>query len=180
MRPFLLFCAFCIAAPLSFAGRSGDNSPTASEVYAFASDGTPLQWTVYTPSGTGPWPAVLVIHGGNFYGGDPSDNGVVTCAQDLADAGYIAFAITYRLAPPGSIPGQRSTGQFPEQYDDVHLAVAAARADQRSNGQVGAVGGSAGATHASWTAITGTPGADKLDVGVCLSGAYDFADATPD
>ncbi len=42
------------------------------------------------------------------------------------------------------------------------------------------MGGSAGASHAAWTATTGTPGADKLDVAVCLSGAYDFADTTPD
>ncbi len=116
----------------------GGTSQSTSEVYAIASDGTPLSWTVYAPSGEGPWPAVLVIHGGFFSGGDPEDAGVTGCAQDLANAGFIAFAIDYRLAPPGSIPGQTSSGRFPEQYDDVHLAVQAARNDARSNGQVGA------------------------------------------
>lgn len=77
-----------------------------------ASDRTPLMWEVYTPVGKGPWPAVLFIHGGNFDAGDPDDDGVVTCAQDLADAGYLALAISHRLAPPGSITGQHSPGRL--------------------------------------------------------------------
>lgn len=156
------------------------NGSAPAEVYAVASDGSPLGWTVYTPSGNPPWPAVLVIHGGTFTGGDPGDAGVAKCAQDLANAGYLALAITYRLAPPGSIPQQKSSGRFPQQYDDVHLAVEAARDDLRCNGKVGAVGGSAGGTHTTWVAATGTPGADRIDVGVSLSGAYDFSDFSPD
>ena len=180
MKHLFQLCTFFACALLSFAPRPGEASPTTSEVYAQASDGTPLTWTVFAPAGEGPWPAVLVIHGGRFVGGDPEDAGVNGCAQDLANAGFIAFAIDHRLAPPGSIPGQTSSGQFPDQYDDVHLAVQAARNDSRSNGQVGAVGGSSGGTHAAWVASTGTPGDDRLDVAVCLSGSYDFSDFTPD
>ena len=180
MKRIFLLCTFFVSAQLSFAARPGGTSQSTSEVYAIASDGTPLSWTVYAPPGEGPWPAVLVIHGGFFFGGDPEDAGVTGCAQDLANAGFIAFAIDYRLAPPGSIPGQTSSGRFPEQYDDVHLAVRAARNDARSNGQVGAVGGSSGGTHAAWVAATGTLGDDRLDVAVCLSGSYDFSDFSPD
>lgn len=180
MKRIFLLCTFFVCAQLPFATRSEGAAPATSEVYAQASDGTPLTWTVYAPSGEGPWPAVLVIHGGRFVGGDPEDAGASTCAQDLANAGFIAFAIDHRLAPPGSIPGQTSSGRFPEQYDDVHLAVQAARNDARGNGQVGAVGGSSGGTHAAWVAATGTPGDDRLDVAVCLSGTYDFSDFSPD
>ena len=185
MRAYFLILVEVFATQFAAAGSENRPRPTPTpppptEVYATASDGSQLLWTVYTPAGRGPWPAVLVIHGGNFIEGTQFDPGMVQCAQDLAGAGYVAFAITYRLAPPGSIPGQRSLGRSPEQYDDVHLAVQAARSDSRSNGKVGSVGGSAGGTHTVWVAATGTAGADRIDVGVSISGAYDFSDFTPD
>jgi acetyl esterase/lipase len=153
--------------------------PARTELYGTASDGTPLEWNVYTPTTEGPWPAVLVIHGGHFRGGTNRSPDLVSCAQDLAAAGFITFAIEYRLAPDGSIPGQVSDGRFPQQSDDVRLAILAARADARANGQVGIVGGSAGGYQAAFAAVTGTPGQDRIDVGVSLSGAYDFTDSTP-
>ncbi len=176
MKAFFTLLISCLVYAISLGGAA---SAEGQEVYAVADDGTPLTWTVTQPTGTGPWPAVLVIHGGSFVGGDSEDVNIDQCAQDLADAGYIAFAINYRLAPPGSLPGQTSSGRFPDQYNDVHLAVQAARNDGRCNGKVGAVGGSAGGTHAAWCAATGTLGGDRLDVAVCLSGAYDFTDFSP-
>ena len=102
------------------------------------------------------------------------------CGRDLAADGFIAFAIEYRLAPNGSLPGQLPEGRFPDQSDDVKLAVLAARSDPRCNGQVGAIGGSAGGYHTAFAAGTGTPGQDRIDVGVSLSGAYDLSDSSPD
>jgi acetyl esterase/lipase len=183
MKQYLLLFSLFLPV-LNTAEASPPNArprPTpVTEVYAIASAQTPLEWTVYTPSGKGPWPAVLVVHGGFFTSGDANDAGVVTCAHDLAAAGYIAFAIDYRLAPPGSIPGQHSLGRFPDQPEDVSLAVLAARDDSRTTGEVGSVGGSAGATHTAWLAATGTVAQDRPDVGVCLSGAYDFSDFRSD
>ena len=157
------------------------NGSEPSEFYATASDGTVLHWVVFTPSGTGPWPAVLVIHGGGFKGGSPTSSPEsVNCGRDLAAAGFIAFSIEYRLAPSGSLPGQLSSGRFPDQSDDVKLAVLAARNDARCNGQVGSVGGSAGGYQTAFSAGTGTIGQDRIDVGVSLSGAYDLSDFSPD
>jgi acetyl esterase/lipase len=177
----LIFSLLFTAAGLRYAEATPrPNNSTSSEIFATASDGTLLHWNVYTPAGIGPWPAVLVVHGGNFRGGSPNGPDLKGCAQDLAAAGFIAFAIEYRLAPTGGLPGQVSLGQFPDQTKDVTLAVRAARRDPRCNGRVGVVGGSAGGYFAAYTASTGTNGDDRIDVGVSLSGSYDLSDFSPD
>jgi acetyl esterase/lipase len=179
----LVLTAVAALASPHVQARSGHGKPPPpppTEVYATASDGASLTWSVYTPTGTGPWPAVLVIHGGLFISGDSAESGAVSTAQDLAANGYVAYSINYRLAPPGRIPGQRTLGRSPYKYNDVHLAVLAARNDSRCNGKVAAVGGSAGATHAVWVAATGIPGQDRVDAAVAMSGAYDFSDFSPD
>ena len=61
----------------------------------------------------------------------------------------------------------------------MKLAVRTARSDPRCNGQVGAIGGSAGGYHTAFVAATGTIGDDRIDVGVSLSGAYDISDFSP-
>lgn len=159
------------AAEDSSGGRS-----TQREVFAQAADGTPLHWDVYQPEGSGPWPAVLLIHGGGFIKGNENIHELVAAAHALNAIGYVAFSVEYRLAPPGQIAGQKSKGYYPEQTDDVKLAVLKARTDPRCNGKVGALGGSAGGHHAAFVAADGKEGADKVDVAVCLSGAYDFSD----
>jgi len=64
MRYTLLFAALLFTAATSFAdGTENEAKPVPSEIYAYASDRTPLTWLVYAPPGRGPWPAVLVIHG---------------------------------------------------------------------------------------------------------------------
>ncbi|HEY3662134.1 MAG TPA: alpha/beta hydrolase [Chthoniobacterales bacterium] len=167
-----------VSFALSLAARADVVSTT--EVFGTASDGTILHWLVYTPTTPGPWPAVLVIHGGGFDAGTPDSSGEsVTCGQDLAAAGYIAFSIEYRLAPPGALLGQTSDGRFPDQSDDVKVAIRAARSDPRCNGQVGAVGGSAGGYQTALAVATGTVGDDRVAVGVSLSGAYDLSDFSP-
>ena len=96
----LALCASFHATPAHASAPPESSDATAvTEVYGTASDGTVLHWDVYTPDGVGPWPAVLVIHGGGFYKGSPtSASESITCAQDLTAAGYIAFSIEYRLA----------------------------------------------------------------------------------
>src|SRR5206468_6458951 len=126
-------------------------------------------------------PAIVVIHGAFFNAGNFFNT---QTDQDLVCAGFCVFDIEYRLAPPGNIPGQGSDpGQYPEQTDDVATAIRAARnpapgsvAYGRVTGMVGAVGGSAGASHAAYCAAAPTLGGDQLDAAVLLSGAYDFHD----
>ena len=142
---------------------------------------TPLRWRAFIPHDGQIHPAIIVIHGGHFNAGDFTD---LQTDQDLVCAGFCVFDIEYRLAPPGRVRGQgRDLGHYPEQTDDVATAIRAARnpaptsvAFGRVNGRVGAVGGSAGASHAAYCAAAPTLGGDQLDAAVLLSGAYDFHD----
>jgi acetyl esterase/lipase len=144
-------------------------------VYATADDGTRLTWKVFPGAGPGPHPAVLVIHGGHFAATPVSPN-MVRAARDAAAAGFNAFLVDYRLAGGEGLPGQKSRGQYPDQTNDLKQAVRAARAYPGGNGKVGAIGGSAGASHAVYLAATGAKGDDRVDAAVGFSGAYDLVD----
>jgi hypothetical protein len=67
-------------------------------------------------------------------------------------------------------------GHYPEQTDDVQLAIRTARADPRCDGRVYCVGGSAGGSHALYMAATGTAGDDRPDLAVGCSGVYNMYD----
>ncbi len=162
-----------------------------TEVYAtnVNSAGTDLRWDRYVPIAGGPaWPAVVLVHVGGYKTGNRGPAGV---AQDLANAGFLVFAIEYRLAPPASPmlsagpPGDpqfsadlATDGRPPNQTNDVKLAVIAARGDAQCNGKVVLVGGSGGAAHSMFVARDGTAGTSQPDVVVCLSPLTDLANQT--
>lgn len=62
----------------------------------------PLLADVYVPEGPGPFPAVLVIHGGGWRSGDRAQ--VEGIAERVAQRGYVAVNITYRLVPDAIFP----------------------------------------------------------------------------
>ena len=66
---------------------------------------------LYLPEGNGPHATVLVIHGGGWTGGERSD--MNKFAKRLAQAGFAAFNVGYRLAPEF---------RFPAQLDDMRSA----------------------------------------------------------
>jgi len=164
------------------------------ERYGVAPDGSILQWSLYQPSGQGPWPGVILVHGGGFRSGEPETSEWNICkkaALDLVNKGYLCVEITYRLAPNGLILNQprtfngRTTGiaagpnadqTIHDQMDDVRTAIHVLRNLPECDGRVFGIGGSAGGTHAIFAALTGTAGDDKLDAAVGLSGAYQFDD----
>jgi acetyl esterase/lipase len=63
-----------------------------------------LRLDLYQPQGdTAPArPAVVIVHGGGFTGGDKATAQMVQQAQNLARRGYVAVSINYRLAPTGT------------------------------------------------------------------------------
>lgn len=97
-----------------------------------------LTLDLYQPSvGKGPFPAVVFIHGGGWYKGDPSS--YTAMARALAARGYVTLNIHYRLSGEAS---------FPAAIFDCKSAVRWARAHASTfridPQRIGAVGGSAG------------------------------------
>lgn len=91
-----------------------------------------------------PSPAVLLIHGGGFVGGSRTDADIVAAGRHLAEAGYVAVALDYRLVDPGR-PGP----VWPAPLADVQRAARWVRAHATTYGvdpeRLGAYGISAGA-----------------------------------
>lgn len=74
-----------------------------SRVYVERDSGS-LAADVYLPSGKGPFPGMLVVHGGAWTIGSRAQLAAV--AQAFAENGYTAVAISYRLAPQYKFPAQ--------------------------------------------------------------------------
>ena len=87
--------------------------------------------------GEGPFPAVVVLHGGGWFGGHRLYS--LPIAFDLAARGYVAITISYRFAPEHP---------YPAQLQDAKCAVRWLRANARcwkiDPDRIGALGYSAG------------------------------------
>ena len=81
-------------------------------------DGVSLRLDAFVPDGTGPSPAVIMVHGGGWNTGDKSGGrtkGYMAPMDDpLARAGFAWFEINYRLAPKFL---------YPACIDDVETAI---------------------------------------------------------
>ena len=107
-----------------------------------------LQLNMARPkTGNGPFPAVVCIHGGGFRAGT-RDGYNALCAQ-LAERGYVAVTVSYRLAPKY---------QFPAAVHDVKASVRWLRANAEKYGldpdRIGTTGGSAGGHLAQFFGVT--------------------------
>jgi len=63
-------------------------------------DGSTLMWRRYVPPGTGPFPTIIIVHGGGFVKGDLFEGGQERAANYLLSKGYFVLSVSYRLAPP--------------------------------------------------------------------------------
>jgi acetyl esterase len=127
--------------------------------------GEKLQLDAYLPVGDGIRPGVMVIYGGGWILGSKELSGPM--AEMLAEQGYVAFAMNYRLAPQHP---------FPAAVDDVRASTAWVR-DHAAEfgldpGRIGAIGGSAGGHLA---AMLATSGQGSLDHGSRVAAAVSWA-----
>ncbi len=111
-------------------------------------DGQHLKLNMARPAkGKGMFPAVVCIHGGGFRAGDR--NGYNGMIRQLAQHGYVAVTVEYRLSPKF---------QFPAAVHDVKASVRWLRANakkyQIDPSLIGTMGGSAGANLAEMLGVT--------------------------
>ena len=106
-------------------------------------DGQKLALDVYLPAGGGSHrAAVLVIHGGGWWSGDKADANRKFMSQQLAQQGFVAVAVNYRLVPKDV---------YPAAIEDLEAAVAWLRQPAQVSAfgidpnRIGALGASSGA-----------------------------------
>ncbi len=116
---------------------------------------------IRVPEGDGPFPSVVLVHGGGWVGGSPEL--MTGLARFLTDAGYLTVNTAYTLS--------NGVAGFPVAVDDVACAVRNAADHPDSDGSVAVMGHSAGAHLAALAA---------LDVGVYGQGCAVTEPTIPD
>ncbi len=139
------------------------------EAVPYRPDGHPRQVAdMYLPSGAGPHPAVLVIHGGGWSRGERSD--MDKYARRLVEAGYVVMNLSYRLAPDH---------RFPAQTEDVAAAhawlVEHAPRYRVDPSRIAALGYSAGAHLALMHGLVPDTGSPRLKAVVAGAGPTDMS-----
>jgi len=92
---------------------------------------------LYQPAGTGPFPAVLQVHGGAWNDKDRTDG--QNTSLDLAEAGIVVLAIDFRNAPEAPYPASLQDINYGIRWLKAHAGEFGSSA-----GQVGAYGTSSG------------------------------------
>lgn len=129
---FVAVLAFGPAStPLCAAEPKGEIEIKKNVVYASPS-GEKLAMDIAMPKGEGPFPCIVMLHGGAWQLGsrremtvrrtDLRGNTRPSWIEQAADRGYVAAAVSYRLAPKY---------QFPAMIEDARSAVRFLRADAK-------------------------------------------------
>jgi acetyl esterase/lipase len=126
------------AVPSGGISPSLDAKPAFSNVvYAGASSAEKLD--LYIPEGEGPFPLVILVHGGAFMMGDKAAGDATIGVDQLLSQGFAVASINYRLSGEANAPAQ---------IQDIKTAVRFLRANakdyQLNTEKIGAWGGSAG------------------------------------
>lgn len=86
---------------------------TARNIEYGAVNGQKLLLDAHVPAGPGPFPVLLIVHGGGWSGGDKETDIVPVLAPFATN--FTWFTINYRLAP---------TNRWPACFDDLQTAIA--------------------------------------------------------
>jgi len=158
IRPVLLISALMLAGCASHDGRPENArissvqrvevTVTRDVVYTPAGWPQELRADLYQPVGNGPFPAIVMIHGGGWEGRSRED--MTDISRQVAARGYVVLNVSYRFAPQW---------HFPAQLQDVQQGVLWLRAHaaehEVSTDRIGTWGYSAGAHLAALAGVTG-------------------------
>jgi acetyl esterase/lipase len=136
-------------APVWLRGAEEPKAETELNIVYAKAGSTELKLDLARPAqGDGPFPAVLVIHGGAWRGGNKSDTGPLL--PEFVRHGYVAVSPQYRLCPQET---------FPAQVHDVKAAVRWLKTNAKKYRidpeRIGAIGFSAGGHLALMLGVTG-------------------------
>jgi acetyl esterase len=110
-----------------------------------------LKLDIHTPVGRGPFPAVILVHGGGWTGGDKAMN-VRPLFEPLDKAGFAWVSVNYRLAP---------LYRYPACVEDVEASVRWVKAHARDYhldaDRIALCGESAGGQLVDMVAVRATP-----------------------
>jgi acetyl esterase/lipase len=168
-----LFACLVLVAPAGAVAATDPVVVTRDIVYATV-DGEPLLLDAYVPTAkTTKRPAILLVHGGAWRAGDKTN--FTAYGMKLAELGYVAFSVNYRLAP---------LHPYPAAVDDVQAAVRWVRAPAQVKTyrldpkRIGAIGSSAGGHLVGMLATVGSGSltkAARVKAAVSWSGPMNFS-----
>jgi acetyl esterase len=140
------------------------------EVVVREVDGTKVTADVVVPTGAGPHPVLVYLHGGGWVAGSPKTHNKL--AHRFAEGGFLVFNVDYRLGPEH---------EFPAAFDDCVDAIRwAARVAPEYGGdptRIAVGGDSAGGnlTAAAVAALADESDAPNVGAVLLIYGAFDFA-----
>jgi acetyl esterase/lipase len=119
------------------AARGAAHEFTVKDIVYSRSGGKERLARLYQPAGSGPFPAVLQVHGGAWNNKDRTDG--QNTALDLCEAGIVVLAIDFRNAPEAPYPASLQDINYGVRWLKHHAAEFGSSA-----AQVGAYGTSSG------------------------------------
>jgi pectinesterase len=129
-------------------------------------DGAILQLDIYRPEGAGPWPVVMLLHGGGWETGSRQMERAF--AKRLAARGYATVPVSYSLG---------SRGGFTQITEDLKAAITWLRDNAAAHSldtqHFGVIGGSAGGQLAAWLGAANI-GPLRIEAVVDIDGLADF------
>ena len=159
---------FCLALSAIVASRAA----LQTDIEYGKAAGVSLRLDAFVPDGPGPFPAVILVHGGGWNAGDksggPKKGYMAPMYEPLSAAGFAWFSINYRLAPEH---------RHPAAVEDVETAirwVKAHAAEYRIDPRRIALSGESAGGHLVGLAVVRADSSTRVAAVVPFYGVFDM------